>query len=61
MLGILISFAALIAIGGLVWWCLGGDFAEGARGCGGCVIEIIIGIILIIVVIFILLGTGVVA
>lgn len=45
MLSILIGFAALIALGGLVHWCLGGDFSEGARGCGGCVIDIVLAII----------------
>lgn len=45
MLSLLIGFAALITLGGLVHWCLGGEFSEGAKGCGGCVIDIVLAII----------------
>lgn len=49
MLGFLIGFASLIALGGLIWWCLGGEFKEGARNFGGCIVEIILAIIFFVI------------
>ena len=52
MLSILIGFLIIIGTWGLITWCKGGEFLEGARGCGGTiiwVIEVIIAIAILII------------
>lgn len=51
MLSVIITFLIIIGAYGLISWCLGGEFLESARGCGGCIIETIIVIVIVIVLI----------
>ena len=51
MLSIIIVFLIIIGAYGLISWCLGGEFLESARSCGGCIIETIIVVVIVIVLI----------
>lgn len=54
MWSIIIGLVGILVLGGLITWCFGGEFLEGARETGGCILEIIFTIIGIIVVVLII-------